>query len=154
MWLRYNSAEYLCVVSESHLQVRRARPQELWWAKEMEVVTEAAFLEAYRRISTLLRERAEQFIATYQRRGSAGNEWFYCNHIYAGGTSSLQKHLRLNVWQNEFGRSWQLLYDYDLRWGDPRRVASTQQEFEQQLHGLLAEAEAAATGQEGGVSNG
>ena len=148
-WLRYNTAEYFCVLSENNLQVRRERPQELWWATEVEVVTEAAFLEEYQRIARLLRERAQQFIATYQRRGSEGNEWFYCNYIYAGGSASLEKHLRLNVSVNEYGRCWQLLHDYDLRFNDSRRVVSSQQEFEQQLQQLLKEAEAAATGQEG-----
>ena len=148
-WLRYNTAEYFCVLSENNLQVRRERPQELWWATEVEVVTEAAFLEEYQRIARLMRERAQQFIATYERRGSAGNEWFYCNHIYAGGSASLEKHLRLNLSGEEPGRSWQLLYDYDRHFHDPRRVASTQQEFEQQLHLLLREAEAAATGVQG-----
>lgn len=149
-WLRYNSPDYFCLVSETNLQVRRERPQELFKPEEVEVVTEAAFLAEYRRISTLLQERAEQFIATYQRRGGEGNEWFYCNYIYAGGSASLEKHLRLNVSVNEQGRCWQLLYDYDLNGNDQRRVASTQEEFAQQLQELLREAEAAATGQEVG----
>lgn len=149
-WLRYNSAEYFCLVSESQLQVRRERPQELFKLEEVQVVSEAAFLEAYRHTSRLLRERAEQHLATYQRRGSEGNEWFYCRLIYAGGATDLQKHLRLNVSSSAHGRSWQLLYDYDRHWNDARRVASTEPEFAQQLSLLLQEAEAAATGQEGG----
>lgn len=146
-WLRYNTPEYFCLVSETNLQVRRERPRELFKPEEVEVVTEATFLDNYQRISTLLRERAQHHLATYQRRGSEGNEWFYCNYIYAGGSASLEKHLRLNVWVNEYGRSWQLLHDYDLRFNDSRRGASSQKEFEQQLQQLLAEAEAAATGQ-------
>lgn len=153
-WLRYNSPEYFCIVEESELQVRRERAQELFKPDEVGIITEANFLENYRRISTLLREQAEHYLATYQRRGSEGNEWFYCNLIYAGGESRVQKHLRLNVSANDCGRSWQLLYDHDRHWNDQRRVASNQQEFEQQLHALLREAEAAATGQEGGQNNG
>ena len=150
IWLRYNTPEYFCLVQEDQLQVRRERPQELWKLEEVEVITEAAFLEAYRRISTLLRERAEHHLATYQRRGSQGNEWFYCNQLYAGGSARLERHLRLNLSVDEHGRTWQLLYAHDTRFNDPRRVASSQQEFEQQLYQMLREAEAAATGQEGG----
>jgi len=153
-WLRYNSAAYFCLVSETNLQVRRERPQELWKPDEVQVITEAAFLENYQRIAQLMRERAEHHLATYQRRGSVGNEWFYCNFIYASGSRQLLPRLRLNVSVNDYSRSWQLLYDVDLHASDARRVASTQPEFEQQLHELLREAEAAATGQEGGPGNG
>lgn len=154
-WLRYNSAEYFCLVSESQLQVRRERPQELFLPEEVEVITEAGFLEQYQRIRTLLRERAEHYYATYQRRGEEGNEWFYCNYIYASGDFQLLPHLRLNVSSDEHGRSWQLLYAHDTRQYDPRRVASSKEEFSQQLAQLLAEADAAATGQQGGgVRNG
>ncbi len=153
-WLRYNSAEYFCIVSEDNLQVRRGRPQELFKPGEVEVVSEAVFLENYQRIARLLRERATHHLANYQRRGSEGNEWFYCRLIYAGGATDLQKHLRLNVSASAHGRSWQLLYDYDRHWNDARRVASTEPEFAQQLSLMLQEAEAAATGQEGGPADG
>ena len=150
IWLRYNSPKYFCLVSESQLQVRRERPQELFKPEEVEVITEAAFLENYKRISTLLRERVQNYMAVFQRRGSAGNEWFYCNPLYAGKSSnSLELHLRLNVSADEHGRTWQLLYAHDTNRNDSRRVAIPREEFEQQLQQLLREAEAAATGQEG-----
>lgn len=46
-WLRYNSPEYFCLVSETDLQVRRERPQELFKPDEVEAVTEADFLNEY-----------------------------------------------------------------------------------------------------------
>jgi hypothetical protein len=154
-WLRYNTPEYFCIVSDSQLQVRRERPQELFKPDEVEVGTEAAFLAAYQRIRAMLQDQASALLSTYQRRGSEGNEWFYANPIYAAAPHSLERHLRLNVSASDYGRSWQLMYSHDTNRNDPRRVASTQQEFERQLHLMLREMEAVATGkQEGGQGNG
>lgn len=153
-WLRYNSPTYFCLVSETQLQVRRERPQELFKPEEVEVVTEAAFLAAYHRCREALRVCATT-AATYQRRGAPGNEWFYCNPLHATSSASLPQHLRLNASDNECGRSWQLMYAHDTRRLDPRRVASTEEEFMQQLNAMLADIEAVATGkQEGGRANG
>ncbi|MGI4759589.1 MAG: hypothetical protein ACRYF0_02695 [Janthinobacterium lividum] len=147
-WLRYNSPEYFCLVSESQLQVRRERPQGPYKPEEVQTITEEAFLEAFYRIARGLRECA-MHSATYQRRGAPGNEWFYCNPLH------ILQHLRLNASDNEHGRSWQLLWAHDTRRSDPRRVASTLTEFDNQMELMLADAEAAATGrQEGGQANG
>jgi hypothetical protein len=146
-WLRYNSPAYFCLVSESQLQVRRECPRELYKPEQVELITEAAFLEAFYRIARGLRECAMNS-ATYQRRGAPGNEWFYCNPLH------ILQHLRLNASDNEHGRCWQLLWAHDTRRNDPRRVASTLEEFDGQMELMLADAEAAATGQEGGPANG
>jgi hypothetical protein len=150
-WLRYNSPAYFCLVSESQLQVRREHPQELYKPEQIEHISEAAFLAAYRRVSEALRVCAAQ-PGTFQRRGAPGNEWFYNNPLYAG--SQLPQHVRLNASDNEHGRSWQLLWAHDTRRHDARRVASTQEEFAQQLAAMLADVEAAATGQEEGQASG
>ena len=152
-WLRYNTPEYFCLVADGHLQVRRERPQELFKPEEVEAITEASFLEAYQRTRAHLQDLANQHYSTYQRRGSEGDEWFYCNPLYATAPT-VSQHLRLNVSASEYGRSWQLLYDFDMRRNDPRRVASTEQEFEQQLQLMLSEIEAAATGEQEGGQHG
>lgn len=150
-WLRYNSPDYFCLVSASQLQVRRERPQELFKPDEVQVSTEADFLSAYQRVASALRDAATLGEAEYQRRGS---EWFYRNPKDVAATT-MPLHLRLHASASAYGRSWQLLYAHDTRRFDARRVASTQQEFTQQLDAMLAEVEAAATGkQEGGPAGG
>jgi hypothetical protein len=143
-WLRYNSPECFCLVSDTQLQVRRERPQELFQPAEVEPSTEAAFVAAYLRTRDELRVCATK-AASYQRRGAPGNEWFYCNPLFA--SSSLPQHVRLNASDDEYGRSWQLLWAHDTNRFDGRRVASTEQEFEQQLAAMLADIAAVATGQ-------
>jgi hypothetical protein len=145
-WLRYNSPECFCLVSSTQLQVRRERAQDLFKAEEVEPTTEHAFLEVYLRTRDELRGCATKS-ATYQRRGAPGHEWFYCNPLHAG--SSLPQHVRLCATDDEYGRSWQLMWAHDTNRFDGRRVASTEQEFEQQLAAMLADIAAVATGQAG-----
>lgn len=153
IWMRYNSPEYFCLVSESQLQVRRERPQELYKPEDVQTISEAAFLEAFYRVARALRECTVK-PAAYQRRGAPGNEWFYCNPLHPA-SPALPMHFRLNRSQDEYGYSWQFMLSHDTRRLDPRRVASTLEEFDGQMELMLADAEAAATGkQEGGPANG
>lgn len=150
-WCRQNAPGQFCLVSAAQLQVRREREQNLFEPGEWAPITEAQFLQAYRS----QREALHQFAllaapAQYLRRGHTTNIWLYRN---AGAYAP--NHLRLNASQDEHGRSWQLLYARDVRPQDARRVASSEQEFSQQLAALLADADAVATGQpEGGVAGG
>ncbi|MGI4760565.1 MAG: hypothetical protein ACRYF0_07665 [Janthinobacterium lividum] len=153
-WLRYNSPEYFCLVSASQLQVRRARPQELYKPEQVQVITEAEFLKAYQVVASALRDFTKLYEAEYQRRGGEGNEWFYRNPKGVAA-NVLPQHLRLHSSTNEYGRSWQFMYAHDMHRNDARRVASTEQDFTQQLEAMLADVEAAATGQqEGGLADG
>lgn len=154
-WLRYNSPTYFCIVSESQLQVRRERPQELFAAGEVVPCSETEFMEQYQRIRSLLHQRATAHQATYQHRGGGGDEWLYCNFIYAGGDYRTQPHLRLNATVDGYGCSWNLLYALDTNPDDTRRVASNQTSFEMMLDLLLQDADAAVAGQqEGGQQHG
>lgn len=153
-YLRYNSPTWVCQVGPTQLQVLHLRAPRLLYSGQAVPCAEAEFRAAAQATYTTLLAACQQPAGpatAYQRRRTMPDAWYYRQ-------DSPQRELRLNLSHEENGPisvNW-LLEDLATipglvvagppRSSDPRRVASTSQEYHAALALAIPALMAAAQG--------